>query len=98
MISKSELLAFGCTSDHVHLLVKLHPNASVSVIVGEVKGYTSYVIANQIKPELGFRWQGGYGAFTVSKRDLRRSIKYVENQKEHHQLGTLSNQWEFPEK
>ncbi len=96
LTAKSELLAFGCTGDHVHLLFKLHPSASVSVIVGEVKGYTSFVIANQIRPELGFRWQGGYGAFSVSKRDLPGLIKYIINQKEHHQLGPLSNQWELP--
>ncbi len=45
---KSELLSFGCTSDHVHLLVRLHPAISVSEITGEVKGYSSCVIANQI--------------------------------------------------
>lgn len=52
---KSELLSFGCTSDHVHLLVRLHPAISVSEIIGEVKGYSSYVIANQIYPDSGFR-------------------------------------------
>ena len=57
--AKSELLAFGCTSDHVHLLVILHPSTNVSVIVGEIKGYSSYVIANHIIPDLGFRWQAG---------------------------------------
>ena len=93
--SKSELLAFGCTSDHVHLLVKLHPSASVSVIVGEVKGYTSYVIANHINPESGFRWQRRYGAFTVPFRDILGLTKYIHNQNEHHQQDTLSQQWEI---
>ena len=45
---KSELLCFGCTSDLVHLLIRLHPAVSVSEIIGEVKGYSSYLIANQI--------------------------------------------------
>ena len=96
--TQSELLAFGCTSDHVHLLVKLHPSASMSVIAGEVKGYTSYVIANRINPKSGYRWQRGYGAFTVPFRDIRGLTKYIQNQKEHHQQDTLSQQWEIPGK
>ena len=81
----SELLAFGCTKDHVHLLVRLHPSQSVAGIIGVIKGYTSYVLANRFQPDLGFRWQGGYGAFTVPERDLMRLTKYLERQKEHHQ-------------
>jgi REP element-mobilizing transposase RayT len=93
--AKSELLAFGCTSDHVHLIFKLHPTVSIAVIVGEIKGYTSYVISNLIKPDLGFRWQGGYGAFTVSRWDLTKVIKYINNQKEHHKQDTLIQEWEL---
>lgn len=85
---KSELLCFGCTSDHVHLLIRLHPAVSVSEIIGEVKGYSSYVIAYQIYPESGFRWQGGFGALTVSRSELSRLTKYIENQKEHHNKKT----------
>jgi len=95
---KSELMAFGCTGDHVHLLVKLHPSVSLSRIVGEVKGYTSYVIANQIKSSVGFCWQGGYGAFSVSSWDLPRTIKYIHNQKEHHQQKSLIQEWELLDK
>jgi REP element-mobilizing transposase RayT len=78
--TKSELLAFGCTKDHVHLLVKLHPSISVAMIGGEVKGYTSYVISNQIRIDLGFRWQRGYAAFSVSNWDLPKFLKYIKNQ------------------
>ena len=93
---KSELMAFGCISVHVHLLVKLHPTVSLSEIVGEVKGYTSYVIANQINPGLGFRWQGGYGALSVSSWDLSRTKYYIHNQKEHHQQESLIQERELP--
>ena len=42
MENKSELLCFGCTTNHVHLLVRLYPTVSVSRIIGGVKGYSSY--------------------------------------------------------
>ncbi|NQS90991.1 MAG: IS200/IS605 family transposase [Chloroflexi bacterium] len=93
--NKSELLCFGCTSDHVHLLVRLHPSVSVSRVAGEVKGYSSFVIANLIHPDSGFRWQGGYGVLTVSARDIPWLIKYIENQKEHHKNNNIDQYWEL---
>ena len=78
--NRSELLCFGCTTDHVHLLVRLHPAVSVSGIIGEIKDYSSFVIANRIRPDSSFRWQGGFGALTVSKKELPRLTQYIENQ------------------
>ena len=94
---KSELICFGCTDDHVHLLVRLHPAVSISEIIGEVKGYSSYVIANQIQLENDFRWQGGFGALSVSRNDIPRLIVYIENQKEHHNNENLNKNWELNE-
>jgi len=91
---KSELLSFGCTTDHVHLLVRLHPAVSVSEIIGEIKGYSSYVISNQIYPDSGFRWQGGFGALTVGEKDLPRLVQYIENQKDHHDQNNIDQKWE----
>ena len=91
---KSELLCFGCTTDHIHLLVRLHPAVSVSGIVGEVKGYSSYTLANQIYPDSGFRWQGGFGAVSVSETDLPRLAQYIKNQKDHHDQNNIDRKWE----
>ena len=90
---KSELLGFGCTTDHVHLLVRLHPSVSVSGIVGEIKGYSSYTLANQIYPDSGFRWQGGFGALSVSYKDLPRLAQYIKNQKDHHCKNNIVRKW-----
>ena len=95
MENKSELLCFGCTTDHVHLLVRLHPAVSVSGMIGEVKGYSSYMIANRIHLESGFRWQGGFGALTISGYDLPRLIKYIDNQKKHHGENSLDQKREI---
>ncbi len=95
MENKSERLCFGCTTDHVHLLVRLHPAVSVSGIIGEVKGYSSYVIANRIHLESGIRWQGGFCALTISGYDLPRLIQYIDNQKKHHGENSLAQKWEI---
>ena len=81
---KSEMISFGCTSDHVHILVKQHPAVSVSEMIGEVKGYSSYVINKFKSPDFGFRWQRGFCAITISKKDLPWLKRYIKNQKDHH--------------
>jgi putative transposase len=95
---KSEMICFGCTNDHVHLLLRQHPGVSVSEMIGEVKGYSSFVINNQIHPGCGFRWQRGFGAVTVSRKSLPRLIRYVENQKDHHGNNDLHMDWEIKNK
>jgi hypothetical protein len=41
----------------------------------------------------GFRWQDGYGAFTVSKSNLANVIEYVKTQREHHRLKTFKEEF-----
>ena len=41
-----------------------------------------------------FKWQGFYGAFTVSRWDVDRIVQYVKRQKEHHAAGTVREEWE----
>ena len=42
----------------------------------------------------GFRWQGYYGAFSVSRGHLPKVKRYILNQKTHHANGEL---WESAE-
>ena len=86
---KSRLIAKGCSSDHIHILVNHHPAVSISKLIGELKGYTSYMIANKIYPDSGFRWQRGYGVMSVSRSDIARLTKYINNQRAHHKSNNL---------
>jgi len=36
-----------------------------------------------------FKWQGGYGAFSVSQSRVDSTKRYIENQKEHHSKKTF---------
>jgi hypothetical protein len=36
-----------------------------------------------------FKWQGSYGAFSVSPHEKQKVIRYILNQKEHHEGGTI---------
>ena len=84
------VLAVGGMPDHVHLLVELHPTVSLSNLVKEVKGASSHAATHLHRAGPSFRWQTGYGAFSVSHRDVPRATAYVLRQKEHPASGTLS--------
>jgi putative transposase len=64
---KCELMKIGGIRDRVHLLATLNPNISIADFVKQVKGSSSHFINHEIRPDLLFKWQGSYGALTVSK-------------------------------
>ena len=66
----------------MHLLVRFPTTISVSDFVGRVKGATSYFVTHLL--DSPFRWQGGYGAFTVSRRHVDAVSEYVLNQEHRH--------------
>ena len=46
-----------------------------------------------MKPNNFFKWQGGYGAFTVSRNGISRVKSYIESQAIHHRQETLISEW-----
>ena len=92
---KCKPIAIGGMPDHVHLLLMLHTTVTVANLVKEVKGSSSHLITQKIKPGDFFKWQGAYGAFTVSKGAVPRVRAYIEHQKEHHASEELHPQWEM---
>ncbi|HEX7410107.1 MAG TPA: IS200/IS605 family transposase [Candidatus Binatia bacterium] len=88
-----EPLAIGGMADHVHLLVRFPTTLTVADLVKEVKGATSHLVTHEMPGEL-FKWQGSYGAFTVSKELVPQLRAYIEGQKQHHGSGGIVEEWE----
>lgn len=86
----AEVIALGGVEDHVHVLVRIPATVSVSTLVQRMKGASSHLVTHLPDALDFFKWQGGYGAFTVSAWDVRRIGAYIRRQREHHQAGTLS--------
>jgi putative transposase len=87
--------AIGGTSDHVHLLARVHPSVAVARLMAESKGVSSHVATHCLGlPD--FRWQSGYGAFSVSPRDLAAVEGYVQDQRAHHLRRTTDSDLELP--
>ena len=87
-------LDIGGIADHVHLLVRLHTTVTVATLVKEIKGSSSHLVTHEITPGEFFKWQGAYGAFTLRKEDVPVVQAYIENQKQHHAVGSVWEEWE----
>ncbi len=81
---KQKLIAINNMPDHLHMLVGLRPDSSLSDLVRDVKASSSKFI-NEKRWVLGrFSWQEGFGAFSYSRSQLGAVIRYIENQQKHH--------------
>jgi REP element-mobilizing transposase RayT len=89
-----EPLAIGGVEDHVHVLVRFTPTVVIAKLVKDMKGSSSHLMTHELRAGVFFKWQGGYGAFTVQKSGVPRAVAYVEGQKEHHKKGELWGEWE----
>jgi len=89
-----KVLAINGMPEHVHFVVKIPTTITIANLMKQVKGVSSHFVNETLQPETKFKWQGSYGAFTVSRWDLDKIIAYVKRQKEHHQLGELYPEWE----
>ena len=82
------VIAIGGIENHVHVLVRTSFRLDIAALVRDAKGSSSHLINKERKPDAFFRWQGGYGAFSVDPRSVPRVAHYVIHQKTHHADNT----------
>jgi putative transposase len=79
------LRAVGGIEDHVHLLISTRPVHAIADLVRIIKSRSSEWMHETFPAARDFAWQSGYGAFTVSKSQMDKVVRYIENQAQHHQ-------------
>ena len=89
---KGFLISIGGMPDHVHLLIKVSTQCSISDLIRKVKANSSKFI-NQIYPEVKFGWQSGYGAFSVSSSRINMVQNYILNQEDHHKVHSFEDEF-----
>jgi putative transposase len=89
-----KVLAINGMPEHVHLVVTIPSTISIADLAKQVKGVSSHFVNETLKPGIGFKWQGSYGAFTVSRWDVDKIVNYVKGQKRHHHEDDLLMEWE----
>ena len=77
------------THDHVHIVVSIPPNIAISKFVGQVKAVASTRMNQSRLFDIPFYWQHEYGVFSFDRKKLEGIIRYVEDQKKHHDEGTI---------
>jgi putative transposase len=85
--------AVGGTSDHVHILVTIPPNISVSRAIQLIKIGSSKWIHEEFPEKSKFSWQAGYGSFSVGLGRFPIVINYIHNQEAHHRKRTSQEEY-----
>jgi putative transposase len=75
--------------DHIHCLIGLKPDVSISELMKTVKAHSSKFINDNKLTSTRFEWQEGYGAFSYSRSQIDEVFKYISNQEEHHKKQTF---------
>ena len=79
--------------DHLHILLGFSPDIAISDLVRDIKSNsTNFINDSKLIPGK-FSWQKGFGAFTYSKSQVPRVVKYIENQAEHHSIKTFKEEY-----
>jgi len=86
----SPALIINSVPDHIHILLRLSKNFALAKIVEDVKKDSS----KWMKKEgiFDFKWQLGYGAFSISYYNVDIAINYIKKQKEHHNVKTYKEE------
>ncbi len=86
-------VAVGGVADHVHALARLSRTTAVADWVKELKRVSSLWIKESDWKIDGFRWQAGYGAFSVTQSDSSTVVYYIARQQEHHRRFTFQDEF-----
>lgn len=90
---KQKLIAINGMPDHIHILVGIKPDISLSDLVRDIKSSSSKFINEQKWINGKFEWQTGFGAFSYGHSQLSNVIKYIENQEEYHKTKTFGEEY-----
>ena len=91
--NQQKVFAVGGVTDHVHIVVSMRPNISISDLVRDIKASSSKWINEKQFVEGKFQWQSGFGAFSYAQSQLNNVIAYVDNQESHHQKQTFKEEY-----
>lgn len=83
----------GGFTNHIHILCLLSKKISLIKLVEELKSHSSKWIKTKGDNYSNFYWQDGYGAFSVNPNETDSEIKYIANQKEHHQKKNFEDEY-----
>jgi REP element-mobilizing transposase RayT len=88
---KGMAIVINGMADHVHFLVMLPPDVSLSDAMRFIKANSSRWMKR--RSGKAFAWQKGFGAFSVSRSNADAVAKYIRDQEKHHQKIDLRDEY-----
>lgn len=86
------LKAINGYTDHIHCLISLGKDQSISKISQLIKGESSFWINQNNLIKEKFAWQDDYFAVSVSESQLEAVINYIKNQEKHHATKSFNDE------
>ena len=86
-------ITVGGITNHIHILATMPKTMSVSEFVQKIKANSSKWIKTIDEYYETFAWQVGYGAFCVSPSLLKKTIRYIEPQEQHHHKVSVRDEF-----
>lgn len=83
----------GGYTDHVHILCLLSSRVALMDLLRNVKAKSSKWMKTKDKSLENFRWQRGYGAFSLRDNNAETVINYIKNQHKHHSKKTYKEEF-----
>jgi putative transposase len=80
-------------SEHIHCLLSLNADQSLSNVMQLLKGESSYWINRKKLTKFKFEWAVEYFAVSVSESHIPNIRQYIKNQEEHHRKKTWEEEY-----
>ena len=90
---KGKAISIGGTTNHAHLLIGLPSAIALAAAVGKIKANLTGWVHETFAAMSSFRWQEGYGAFSVSRSQIDTVASYILNQAKHHETMTFEEEY-----
>jgi len=84
----------NCVEDHIHLLISLGSEQTISKTAMLIKGESSFWINKEKLINQQFEWQDEYIALSVSESAIEKVRHYSAIQEEHHKGKTYAEEYE----
>jgi putative transposase len=84
----------NCVEDHIHLLISLGSEQTISKTAMLIKGESSLWVNKEKLNKQKFEWQDEYIALSVSKSASDKVRDYINNQEKHHEKKTFNEEYD----
>ncbi|MCW3807890.1 transposase [Plebeiibacterium marinum] len=86
-------LIINGTEDHMHIFCVMSKNIALSMFVKDIKRHSSRWLKGFDNFYRVFKWQGGYGGFSVSSSLYDKTFNYIKKQERHHETMSFKDEY-----